>query len=96
MPNTPVPATAEGMRQAIQHFYREFRRHQRSIYADGGGALCVYPSGRTELSYGSAPYGEHALSAFTAAKRHIAFRAELKRTVQKIKRRRRTRRHGAA
>lgn len=66
------------MNRAIQHFYRHFRAHQSKVWSEGGGALTVYPSGRTELSYGSAPYGEHALSAIAAARSQIAFRKRLK------------------
>jgi len=58
--------------QKIQ-FYKEFRAHQRNLQIAGGGCLTVYQSGRTELSYASAPYGEHALAAFSAAKSHVAF-----------------------
>lgn len=59
--------------------YHQFRRHQRDVQVSGGGVLTVYPEGRTELSYASAPYGEHAISAFTAAKRHAAFLGRLRR-----------------
>ena len=63
----------------VAHYYRQFREHQARVMASGGGTVTRYPTGRVELSYASAPYGEHALSAFTAAKRHIHFRRELSR-----------------
>ncbi|RWL22523.1 MAG: hypothetical protein EOR63_32310 [Mesorhizobium sp.] len=61
------------MNGKVKHHYLQFRAHQRKVSSDGGGMLTRYPSGRTEKSYASAPYGEHALSAFISAKRHIAF-----------------------
>ncbi len=61
------------MKKAIQHHFRAARKHQRDVANDGGGTLTVFPSGRTELSFASAPFGEHALSAFMSAKSHIAF-----------------------
>lgn len=62
---------------AVAHYYRHFRQHQAKVAAAGGGTLTVYPSGRTEISYASAPYGEHAKAALASAKRHIHFRREL-------------------
>lgn len=56
----------------VKHLYRHFRDHQRAVVLRGG-MLTTYPSGRTELTYGSAPYGEHALAAYASAKRHVAF-----------------------
>lgn len=64
-----------------KHFFGKFRAHQRAIYADGGGTLTTFPSGRTELTFAGAPFGEHALSAWLAAKRHVAFLDRLKRDV---------------
>lgn len=63
---------------AVLHYYRQHRAHQMKVYADGGGTMTTYPSGRVELSYGAAPYGEHALSAFLAARRSIHSRKTLK------------------
>ncbi len=62
----------------LTHYYRYFRNHQRDVINEGGGAITVYPTGRTELSYGSAPYGEHAISALLSAKHHINFLKQLK------------------
>jgi hypothetical protein len=59
------------------HYYKQARAHQAKVIAEGGGMLTRYESGRTEKSYASAPYGEHALSAFMAAKRSIHFRKSL-------------------
>ena len=70
------------MTRAIEHFFREFRDHQRKVQDEGRGVLTVYPSGRTERSYASAPYGEHALSAFLAAKHHATFVARLGKEVR--------------
>lgn len=61
------------MSTAITRAYWKERDHQRKVQVTGGGMLTTYPSGRTELSYGSAPYGEHAISAWAAARRHVAF-----------------------
>ena len=66
------------MSEQVKALYRKFRDHQRKVQADGGGTLTVYRSGRTELSYASSPYGEHALNAFRSAKRHIAFLGRMK------------------
>jgi len=59
--------------KTLQHHYKRFRKHQMDVANDGGGCLTTYPEGRTELSYASAPYGEHAYSAFMSARRHIHF-----------------------
>ncbi|OQM74927.1 hypothetical protein [Manganibacter manganicus] len=61
------------MTEQHKMLFRQSRAHQMEIAASGGGMLCTYPSGRTELTYGSAPYGRHALSAWAFAKRHAAF-----------------------
>ena len=61
------------MNTQLQHHYKRLRLHQWRIYTDGSGCLTTYPCGKTELSYGSAPYGEHALSAITVARSHINF-----------------------
>lgn len=66
------------MNNALKRHYIEHRRHQMKIANDGGGAITIYQSGRTELSYASAPYGEHALSAYMAAKRHMHYASEVK------------------
>lgn len=62
------------MDRSVAHFYKLNRAHQRASAAKGGSMLTIFESGRTELSFGGAPYGEHALSAFMAAKRELAFR----------------------
>lgn len=61
----------------LVHAFRKARAHQMSVWANGGGTLTVFPSGRTELSFASAPFGRHALSAFASAKRSLAFRKDL-------------------
>ena len=59
---------------ATRHYYRLFRAHQMSLANDGSGMITTYAdSGKIEMSYGSAPYGEHALNAYRSAKRHLAF-----------------------
>ena len=60
-------------KRALQHHFKRFRQHQMNVAADGGGTLTTFPGGRTELTFASAPFGEHALSAFMSAKRHIHF-----------------------
>lgn len=75
------------MTAAMQHHYRAARAHQQKVWADGCGSLTVYPSGRTEHAYASAPYGEHALSAWMAARRHVYFLADLAQTVKAAKKR---------
>jgi hypothetical protein len=59
---------------ALARLYRVARAHQKRLAADDSGTLTVYPSGRTERSYASAPYGEHALAAWWSAKSALAFR----------------------
>ena len=59
----------------VLRLYRENRAHQRAVQLSGGGCLTVYPNGRTELSYASAPYGEHAVAAFASARQSVAFLA---------------------
>lgn len=59
------------------HYYKQARAHQAAVMAMGGGTVTRYQSGRTEMSYAAAPYGEHALSAYLQAKRSIYFRREL-------------------
>lgn len=75
------------MNAAVKHHYRHFRAHQQKVWADGGGMLTTYPTGRTEVSYASAPYGEHALSAWTSARRHAHFMADLGKRVADSKKR---------
>lgn len=54
--------------------FKKFRDHQRNVANNGGGTVTRYmDSGRTEFTYASAPYGEHALSAFWSAIRHQNF-----------------------
>lgn len=61
------------MNSQLENLYQQFRRHQREVANEDRGMLTMYPSGRTEMSYGSAPYGEHALSALASARAHVAF-----------------------
>lgn len=61
-------------------WYRHFRQHQRDVYANGGGTAIHYPTGRVDYEYGSAPYGEHALSAYILARSQVTFRKHLKRS----------------
>lgn len=63
---------------AEAHYYKQARAHQRKCQTEGLGSLTVYASGRTERAYGSAPYGEHALSAYSQA-RLSAYQAEQRR-----------------
>lgn len=67
---------------ARQHWFKHFRAWQRKVSVESGGGLTVYPSGRTERTFASAPYGEHALSAWESAKAQIHFRARLKEMVK--------------
>jgi len=57
----------------LKHHFKRFRKHQMDIANNDGGMLTVFPSGRTELTFASAPFGEHAISALMSAKQHIAF-----------------------
>ena len=67
------------MNNKTQHYYRQQRLHQRSIMADGGGMLTTFIDGTaSQLSYGSAPYGEHAVNALQVAKSQIAFQGRMK------------------
>lgn len=59
---------------AMAHHYKQARQHQHNVWANGGGSVTTDPTGRTEHSYGSAPYGEHALAAWWSAKRAVHFR----------------------
>jgi len=59
--------------RVLTHWFKHFRQHQRDVMAEGGGMVTTFPSGRTELSFASAPFGEHALSAWLAAKSHVHF-----------------------
>jgi hypothetical protein len=58
---------------SLTHYYKMNRKHQMKIANEGGGTITVYKSGRTEFSYASAPYGEHAMSAYMQAKRDLRF-----------------------
>ena len=60
-------------KEAMLHEFRKARAHQMSVAYSGGGMLTVYPDGKGELSYASAPYGEHAYSAYMQAKRSVYF-----------------------
>ena len=64
------------MNTMLLQYYRRQRAHQRNVWITGG-MLTTYPDGRTELSYASAPYGEHALSAITAARATVHFMKRL-------------------
>lgn len=66
----------------LLHFYRSNRAHQLRTY---GGSLTVCPSGRTELTGGSAAYGFHALAAYQSARSHIYFMANLARFIKQSK-----------
>lgn len=70
--NVPIELT-DDQRSRLAHAYRQRRDHQRSLAADGAYMLTTYASGRTERTFGSAPYGEHALSAFRAARAWICW-----------------------
>ena len=72
------------IRPAILHHYRRFRAHQMSVYPS---CVTTDPSGRSELTAASAPYGEHALSAYIGAKRHLHFVADLGATLKASERR---------
>lgn len=61
---------------ALEHYYREFRRHQLDTYGDS----LVYIEGVNQRQFtgGGAAYGEHALAAYNSARRFIYFRKRLK------------------
>lgn len=72
------------MAQVNQHtarLYKQFRDHQRDVQASGGGSVVTDSNGREEVSYASAPYGRHAVSAFVAAKRHAGWMDRNRRAV---------------
>lgn len=56
----------------LAHAYRVARAYQQKLMTDDAYGLTVYPSGRTERTFGPAPYGEHALNAFATAKWRLA------------------------
>lgn len=62
------------MNEELRREYAYNRAHQRNAAADDVYDLTVYPSGRTEKSYGGACYGEHALAAWEAARNTASFR----------------------
>jgi hypothetical protein len=62
------------MNEELRSEYAYNRAHQRKADADGVYGLTVYPSGRTEKSFGGACYGEHALAAWEAAHSTANFR----------------------
>lgn len=65
LPNRKSGKAAKAHRALL---FKKFRDHQRKVAADGGGSLTRFlDSGRTEWTYASAPYGEHAVSAFRSA-----------------------------
>jgi len=83
------------IRQDVLHYYRQKRIHQNDIYVSGGGTEThLFESGKVELTYASAPYGEHALSAYLSAIQSIAFRKDLSATVKQYKKRRRAAKRG--
>jgi hypothetical protein len=76
------------IRKDVLHHYKYFRAHQMSVYHGGGGTLTRHQdSGKVERSYGSAPYGEHAISAYWSARNQIRFRKDLKDSVISSKKR---------
>ena len=65
-----LPNRQSGTQAKSERFelFKAFRAHQRQVAAEGGGTLTNYlDSGRTEVTYASATYGEHAVSAFWSA-----------------------------
>jgi len=76
------------MNNAIKHHYKNYRAHQMNVWAEGGGTVTTYADGgKVEITYASAPYGEHAASALASAKRHIHFVKDLGETVKSYKKR---------
>lgn len=75
------------MNSQIAYFYRQERARQMALANEGCGTLTSYQSGRTEMSYGGAPYDEHAVSAWLCAKRRVYFRRELSNSIKIAKRR---------
>lgn len=67
--------------RAIKHHYKRFRAHQLETY--GNSNLWVDGRNVRQFTGGSAPYGEHAISAYLSAKRHIHFMENLKRSLTK-------------
>lgn len=80
--------------RALAHEFRRARAHQMDVWASGGGMVTTYPGGRTELTFASAPYGRHALSAFASAKRALSFRADLSRMIRESAKRSKAARKG--
>ena len=71
LPNRQPGEAAKRMRAEL---FKKFRNHQRAIAKDGGGTLATFSdSGRTEMTFGGAPFGEHAVSAFWSAIKHQNF-----------------------
>jgi hypothetical protein len=60
-------------------WFRHFRDHQRRLMANDAFMLTTFADGRaSQRTFASAPFGEHALSAFLAAKRQIAFHRRMR------------------
>lgn len=72
------------MNHAIRHHYQKARAHQMETF---GCSVTTYPSGRTELTGGSAAYGCHAEAALACARSAIAFRIDLSRRIKRDKKR---------
>lgn len=62
------------MNEELRSEYAYQRAHQRKAAADDVYGLTVYPSGRTEKSFGGACYGEHAAAALQAARSMVSFK----------------------
>lgn len=74
----PARKSGKNMKLNRARLFKKFRNHQRVIAANGGGALTTLrDSGRTEITFASAPYGEHAVSAFWSAIAHQNFQERL-------------------
>ena len=76
------------MNHALKHHFKSARDWQREVMVSGGGMLTTFMDGSaSQLTFASAPFGEHALSAFASAKRTIAFRKNLSARVKLDKKR---------
>jgi len=62
------------MNKTLLHYYRQKRAWQRKLMNDGRAMSTTYAdSKKVKLSYASAPYGEHAVSALMSARSHMHF-----------------------
>lgn len=68
------------MNEELRSEYAYHRDWQRKCAADDCYGLTVYPSGRTEKSFGGACYGEHAAAALQAARSMVSFRRRHRRS----------------